>query len=192
MDPSGDVTRLLSAWTNGDHEALDELMPLVYGELRRIAQHQWSGQPSGHTLQPTALIHEAYLKLVNHGPRTFQSRAHFFAVASMAMRQVLVNHAEARLAGKRGGGQADIPLDEIELAVQRESAEVLALHAALQDLEALDPRKSRVVEMRYFGGLSIEETAEALGISTVTVIRDWRTARAWLARAIGMSRIGHL
>jgi RNA polymerase sigma factor (TIGR02999 family) len=188
MNPSGDVTRLLSAFTNGDQQALDELMPLVYGELHRIAQQRWSQQLEGHTLQPTALIHEAYLKMVSHGPRTFQNRAHFFAVASMAMRQVLVNYAEARLAEKRGGGQPNISLDETEIALQQEADEVLALHGALKELEAIDPRKSRVVELRYFGGLSIEETSEALGISTVTVNREWRTARAWLARELGAGK----
>jgi RNA polymerase sigma factor (TIGR02999 family) len=192
MNPSGDVTRLLSAWTNGSQQALDELMPLIYGELHRIAQHQWSGQAAGHTLQATALIHEAYLKLVSHGPREFQSRAHFFAVASMAMRQVLVNHAEASLAGKRGGGDANISLDDVEPSVLQQAGEVLALHEALNVLESIDPRKSRVVEMRYFGGLSIEETAEALGVSTITVIRDWKTARAWLARELGAGKVEHL
>ncbi len=191
MNPSGDVTRLLSAWTDGDQHALEELMPLVYGELHRIAQHRWSGQPEGHTLQPTALIHEAYLKLLSPGPRTFQSRAHFFAVASMAMRQVLVNHAEASLAAKRGGGQPDISLDDVDPSLQQEAGEVLALHEALKTLEALDPRKSKIVELRYFGGLSIDETAEALGISTVTVTREWKSARAWLARELGIRKSSH-
>jgi RNA polymerase sigma-70 factor, ECF subfamily len=190
MNPSGDVTRLLSAWTNGDQEALDELMPLVYGELHRIARRCWSSQPQGHTLQPTALIHEAYLKLVGQGQRTFHSRAHFFALASMAMRQVLVNHAEANLAEKRGGGKGTISLDDAEPALRQEAREVLALNEALKELERIDPRKSRVVELRYFGGLSIEETAEALGVSTVTVTRDFQAARAWLARELGAGDTG--
>src|SRR5665213_3505160 len=155
MPPSGDVTRLLSAWTNGDQQALDGLMPLFYGELHRIARRCWSSQPQGQTLQPTALIHEAYLKLVSQGQRTFQSRAHFFAVASMAMRQVLVNHAEASLAEKRGGGKETVSLEDIDPALRQESREVLALHEALKELDRIDSRKSRVVELRYFGGLSI-------------------------------------
>lgn len=187
MQPEDQVTRLLSAWTGGDRQALDELMPLVYGELRRIAKRTWGAQKSDHTLQPTALIHEAYLKLVGQGERTFQSRTHFFAVASMAMRQVLVNYAEASLAEKRGGGAANVPLEEAEEAVQMEAREVLALHDALERLAVLDRRKAQVVELRYFGGLSIEETAEALGISTITVTRDWQAARAWLARELGAS-----
>ncbi len=186
MNSSGEVTRLLSAWTNGDAQALDELMPLVYGELHRIARRCWAGQPHGHTLQPTALLHEAYLKLVSQGEKTFQGRAHFFAVASMAMRQVLVNHAEATLAEKRGGGQETVPLEDIEVAVRQEAQEVVALHEALRALEQMDPRKGRVVELRYFGGLSIEETAAALDVSTITVTRDWQAARAWLARELGV------
>lgn len=184
--PAGNVTLLLSAWADGDEGALRELMPLVYHELRRIAQHHMSGQPPGHTLQPTALIHEAFVKLIGGGEKNFQNRTHFFAVASMAMRQVLVNHANARLARKRGGGAVNVSIDDEEAAVQREATNVLALDDALKTLHVMDPRKSRVVELRYFGGLSIEETSEALGISTVTVTRDWQAARAWLARELGI------
>lgn len=186
MNPTGEVTRLLSAWTCGDAQALDELMPLVYGELHRIAQRYWVGQPQGQTLQPTALIHEAYLKLAVGGEKTFQNRAHFFAVASMAMRQVLVNHANTKVTNKRGGGQVKLSIDDVDLAVAQEAEEVLALHEALTKLQLFDERKSRVVELRYFGGMSIEETAEALAISTVTVTREWQAARAWLARELGM------
>ena len=184
--PAGNVTLLLSAWADGDEGALRELMPLVYHELRRIAQHHMSGQPPGHTLQPTALIHEAFVKLIGGGEKNFRNRTHFFAVASMAMRQVLVNHANARLARKRGGGAVNVSIDDGEAAVQREATNVLALDDALKTLHVTDPRKSRVVELRYFGGLSIEETSEALGISTVTVTRDWQAARAWLARELGI------
>ena|ERR1035438_3662141 len=187
--PPGDITRLLSAWTEGDARALEDLIPLVYHELHRIARRHWSGQPEGHTLQPTALIHEAYLKLVGQGEKSFENRTHFFALASMAMRQVLVNHAETRLAGKRGGGVGKVSMEGIDVAVEQEAKEVLALHDALNTLHATDPRKSRVVKLRYFGGLSIEETAEALGVSTVTVTRDWQTARAWLAREIGAGNL---
>jgi RNA polymerase sigma factor (TIGR02999 family) len=145
-----------------------------------------SGQPPGHTLQPTALIHEAFVKLIGGGEKNFQNRTHFFAVASMAMRQVLVNHANARLTRKRGGGAVNVSIEDGEAAVQREATNVLALDDALKTLHVTDPRKSRVVELRYFGGLSIEETSEALGISTVTVTRDWQAARAWLARELGI------
>jgi RNA polymerase sigma factor (TIGR02999 family) len=180
----GDVTKLLGDWAGGDKEALDELMPLVYRELHRIASRFWAVRTPGQTLQPTALIHEAYLKLASDGERTYDSRAHFFAVASMAMRQILVNRAEARAAEKRGGGRM-VPLDDADAAAEAESVEVLALDQALRSLEKIDPRKCRVVELRYFGGLGVEETAEALGISTVTVTRDWQAARAWLARELG-------
>ena len=190
MYPSGEVTQLLAAWAGGDREALGQLMPLVYGELHRIARRHWSGEREENSLQPTALIHEAFIKMVgtaNSGPdgRGYQSRNHFFAVASTAMRQVLVNHAEARTAQKRGGGQVTVSVSGIEdTAVQTEAEEVLALNAALLKLEEFDPRKSRVVELRYFGGLSIEETAEALEVSAVTITREWRSARAWLAREL--------
>ena len=185
MEPVGDVTQLLSAWAEGDEGALQELMPLVYHELRRIAKHHMSGQPPGHTLQPTALIHEAFVKLIG-GDQRFRNRTHFFAVASMAMRQVLVNHANARLASKRGGGAVNISIADGEAAVQREARDVLALDEALKALHAMDPRKSRVVELRYFGGMRIAETSEALGVSPVTVTRDWQAARAWLARELGI------
>jgi RNA polymerase sigma factor (TIGR02999 family) len=182
MDPQGDVTSLLTAWGKGDPNALNELMPLVYNELHRMAQRAWRGMNQGVTLQPTALINEAYLKLTGSGNTTFQNRAHFFAVACTAMRQILVNHARSRHAGKRGSGQIAVSIDDVQPAAHQEAAEVVALHEALQRLEAIDPRKSRVVEMRYFGGLSIEETAESLGVSVITVNRDWRLARAWLLR----------
>lgn len=182
MSDPGDVTRLLAAWSNGDQTALNELMPLVYGELHRLAQRAFNGQQPGNTLQPTALIHEAYLKLMRRENAGFEGRGHFFAVASMAMRHVLVNHAMSSLAEKRGGGQITLSLDDADAMLHREASEVIALHEALAGLAAVDERKARIVEMRYFGGLSIEETAEALGISVVTVNRDWRLARSWLIR----------
>ena len=187
MHSSGEITQLLAAWACGDREALSQLMPLVYGELHRIARRHWSGEREDHSLQPTALIHEAFLKIVGAADsgddrRGYQSRNHFFAVASTAMRQVLVNHAESRTAQKRGSGQVMVSISGIaDPAVQTEAEEVLTLHAALLKLEKIDPRKSRVVELRYFGGLSIEETAEAMGVSAITVTREWRAARAWLA-----------
>lgn len=185
MGDHGDVTRLLAAWSDGDEKAMDTLMPLVYDELHRIAQYHWSRQPAGYTLQPTDLIHEAFLKLAGAQRKGFENRTRFFALASIAMRQVLVNHAEARLAKKRGGGAQQIPLDEAEVAVDRAAEQVLALHEALKELHTSDPRKSRVVELRYFGGLSVEETAEVVGVSPFTVKRDWLMARAWLARELG-------
>jgi RNA polymerase sigma factor (TIGR02999 family) len=182
FDPSpGEVTRLLGAWSSGDQQALNGLMPLVYAELHRIARRAWSNQDSGHTLQPTALIHEAYLKLIQT-ESGFQGRKHFFAVASIAMRHILVNHAMANLTAKRGSGKVNVSLDEAEPVVSTESEQVVALHEALETLHAIDPRKSRVVELRYFAGLSIEETAEVLGVSAITVNRDWRLARTWLMR----------
>lgn len=182
MNPQGEFTNLLTAWGNGDQSALNELIPLVYNELHRMAQRAWRSTDRAQTLQPTALINEAYLKLVGSGNNTFQNRGHFLAVACTAMRQILVNHAKARFTGKRGSGQFALSIDDVQPAVRQEAAEVVALHEALERLQAIDPRKSSVVEMRYFGGLSIEETSEALGVSVITVNRDWRLARTWLIR----------
>ena len=173
---------LLAAWSKGDQTSFDKLMPLVYAELHRIARRAWSQHPHSNTLQPTALINEAYLKLANADNVSFQDRCHFFAVACKAMRQILVNHAKSRLTGKRGLGRANVSLDDVQPAVHEEAAEIVALHNALEALQAIDKRKSMIVEMRYFGGLSIEETAEALGVSVATVNRDWRLARSWLIR----------
>jgi RNA polymerase sigma factor (TIGR02999 family) len=181
-NPQGEVTRLLAAWSTGDQSALNEMMPLVYAELHRIARRAWSQQPHNYTLQPTALINEAYLKLANAENASFNDRCHFFAVACKAMRQILVNHAKSRLSEKRGRGQVNVSLDEVQPAVHQEASEIVALHEALEALHSVDPRKSMVVEMRYFGGLSIEETAEAMGVSVGTVNRDWRLARSWLIR----------
>jgi RNA polymerase sigma factor (TIGR02999 family) len=189
MNPQIDVTTLLTAWSKGDQSALNKVMPLVYAELHRIARRAWSQQQNNNTLQPTALINEAYLRLANVESASFQDRCHFFAVASTAMRQILVNHAKNRLSGKRGSGRPNVSLDEVEPAVHQEAAEIVALHEALQALQAVDPRKSSVVEMRYFGGLSIEETAEALGVSIATVNRDWRLARSWLIREMNREKL---
>ena len=181
MDSQDEVTSLLTAWGKGDQNALNELMPLVYNELHRMARRAWSSQ-QGVTLQPTALINEAYLKLAGTGNTSFQDRGHFFAVACTAMRQILVNHAKSRNTGKRGSGQVAVSLDDVQPAIKQEAAEVVALHEALERLQAIDERKGKIVEMRYFGGLSIEETADALGVSVITVNRDWRLARTWLIR----------
>ncbi len=187
MNTQGEVTSLLAAWGKGDQTALHELMPLVYKELHRMARRAWSGQQPGNTLQPTALINEAYLRLAGAENASYQNRCHFFAVACTAMRQILVNHAMSRLTEKRGSGKIKLSIDDVQLAVHQEAAEVVALHEALERLQVVDARKSRVIEMRYFGGLSIEETAEALGVSIVTVNRDFRLARTWLMREMNGS-----
>ena len=195
MTPSSrdrDVTALLRAWARGERAALDELLPLVYGELRRQAARCLRAQPSGHTLQPTALVHEAYLRLVDRGSTgaDWQDRSHFFAVAARVMRSVLVDHARARRTAKRGGGARALTLDAADAAAavaERSSdpgVDVELLDEALTRLAALDPRQARVVELRYFGGLSIAEVAEALGVSHATVEREWKTARLWLRREL--------
>src|SRR5437867_361736 len=159
-------------------------MPVVYGELRRLAQHYLRRERPDHTLQATALVHEAYLRLIDQHSVTWQNRAHFFGIAAQMMRRILVNHAVAKRSEKRGGLETKLSLDEaVSFADQRE-VDLVALDDALKELEALDPQQSRVVELRFFGGLSIEETAEALGISPATVKRDWSTAKIWLRRAI--------
>jgi RNA polymerase sigma factor (TIGR02999 family) len=187
VNSQGEVTSLLAAWSQGNQNALNELMPLVYNELHRIARRSWDWRNEG-TLQPTALINEAFLKLAGSENASFQNRCHFMAVACTAMRQILVNHARSRRAAKRGSGGVTISLEDVQLAVHQEAAEVVALHEALERLQTIDARKSKIVEMRYFGGLSIEETAEALGVSVVTVNRDWRLARTWLIREMNGER----
>jgi RNA polymerase sigma-70 factor (ECF subfamily) len=182
---SQQITRLLLAWGGGDKAALDELMPLVYEELRRLARHYMRGQKAGHTLQTTALVNEAYLRLVDSSRVRWQDRAHFFAIAAQLMRRILVDSARARNSLKRGGDVDKIELDEHIAAVEDENAvDLIALDEALKALAKLNARQSQIVELRYFGGLSEEETAEALGISTRTVRRDWSIARAWLFRRI--------
>ena len=182
--PAPDITRLLINWRNGDQAAFDQLMPLVYEELRRMANYYMRNERQGHTLQTSALVNEAYLRLVDHEQIEWQNRAHFFGVAAQAMRRILVDHARSRNYQKRGGAARQVSLDEAAtLAVER-AEELIALDEALQELAKLDPRKSRVVELRYFGGLSLEETAEVLDISIPTVTRDWNTAKAWLMREL--------
>jgi RNA polymerase sigma factor (TIGR02999 family) len=179
-----EVSRLLRAWGDGDQTALDRLMPLVYDELRRMARRYMDRQPSGHTLQTTALIHEAYLRLVNQQEVQWQNRAHFFGVAAKAMRSILVDYARTRQAVKRGGATHLVSLDEAAVVSAEPTAELVALDDALQRLAAFDQRKCQVVEMRYFGGLTVEETAEVLQVSPETVARDWRLARTWLLREL--------
>jgi RNA polymerase sigma factor (TIGR02999 family) len=178
------ITQLLLDWSDGDKSALDALMPLVYEELRRLARHYMRGERQGHTLQTTALVNEAYTRLVDYKQMRWQDRAHFFAVAAQAMRRVLVDHARNHRRDKRGAGAVKVSLDEVAMMADEQAAEMVALDAALTSLAEFDPRKSQIVELRYFGGLSIEETAEVLGISPVTVKRDWSTAKVWLHREI--------
>lgn len=182
------VTDLLQAWAAGDQGALDELLPLVYDELRRQARRYMRAQPAGHTLQTTALVHEAYLRLIGQSAVEWNGRAHFFGVAAKAMRSILVDHARARIAAKRGGSARPITLDDAgRLAGPQASVEVLGLHEALERLAELDLRKSQLVELRYFGGLGIDEAAAVMGVSPATVKREWTTARAWLRRELSVS-----
>jgi RNA polymerase sigma factor (TIGR02999 family) len=185
MGSSSDaVSQLLQRWSDGDKGALDQLMPLVYAELRRMARRYMLQQPSGHTLQTTALIHEAYLRLVGHSEKRWESRAHFFGVAAQAMRHILVDYARARHASKRGGEARVVSLDEAAIVSEERAAELVSLDDALKELGRLSPRQSHVVELRYFGGLSVTETAEVLKVSSDTVTRDWNHAKAWLHREL--------
>lgn len=184
-----DVTALLEQFAGGDAAALDRLFPLIYEELQRVAHGQMRSEQSGHTLDTTALVHEVYMRLVKHPPRVqWQGRVQFYAVAARAMRQILVNHARSRSRAKRGGGATPVSLDEAVVTPEARPDELVSLDEALERLEAIDVRQGRVVELRYFGGLTIEETARVLGVSVVTVKRDWTAARAWLYREI---REGH-
>jgi RNA polymerase sigma factor (TIGR02999 family) len=178
------ITELLVRWRGGDQQALDSLFPLVYSELRQIAHHYLQRERSDHTLQSTALVHEAYVRLVGHNVPQWQDRAHFFGVAARVMRQVLVEYARNHQAAKRGGGACKVTLEEGLQAPQPMNLDVIMLDDALKNLANLDPQQSRIVELRFFAGLSIEDTSEVLGISPATVSREWTTARAWLHREI--------
>ena len=174
------VTQLLAEWSNGDSAALAELTPLIYEELQRLAHHFMEGQRPEHTLQTTALVNEAYLRLAGQTRPNFTNRSHFFAVAARAMRQILVNYAKSNRAQKRGGGSVRIELDEAAILSPEQSKEIVDLHEALETLATLDSRKAQVVELKYFGGLNYDEMAEVLKISPVTVRRDWEFAKVWL------------
>jgi RNA polymerase sigma factor (TIGR02999 family) len=179
---SGDATVLLHRLRGGDADAGRELLPILYDELRQLAARQFRGQAAGHTLQPTVLVHEAFLRLVGKPSSAFEDRAHFFAVAATAMRQILVNHARAANADKRGGGVKAVALEN-QVADQTTGAppiDVLALHDALEKLERIDPRKRRVIELRFFAGLTVDEIAQAMTLSKTTIESEWRAARAWL------------
>ena len=179
-----DLTQILKAHTGGDRRAVERILPLVYQELHRIAQGRLRRERPDHTLGATALVHEAYLRLERLDHLPWQSRAHFFAIASEAMRNVLVNYAEGRRAQKRGGGVHPVSIDDVDVAAADPVTDLLELDEALQRLERIDPRQAQVVVCRFFGDMSIEATAEALGCSTATVNRDWAMARAWLAREL--------
>ncbi|MGH9802868.1 MAG: sigma-70 family RNA polymerase sigma factor [Blastocatellia bacterium] len=179
-----DVTRLLLDWGHGNHSALDSLLPLIYNELRRVAESYLRRDRPGHTLQATALVNEAFLRLIDQNRINWQNRAHFFGAAANLMRQILIQHARANHAVKRGGERQKLYLDEAEDIAQSNDPDLVALDDALRDLETIAPRQCRIVELRYFGGLNIEETAEALSISPATVKREWTMAKAWLRHEI--------
>lgn len=179
------VTALLVAWSQGDEQARDQLLPLVYDELREIAHRYLSRERRDHTLQTTALVHEAYLRLIDQHAVQWQNKAHFFGVAAQLMRRILIDYARSHQTAKRGQGAIKLSLDEaIDVADER-AADLLALNEALESLAKFDPQKSRVVELKFFGGLTVEETAEVLGVSIPTVVRQWRLAKAWLYQELG-------
>ena len=185
-----DLGTLLSAWSKGDEQALSGLIACVYPELRRIARHHLNGCPPDHTLESAALANEAYLKLMRTGGLTCEDRVHFLALCSQLIRRILVDHARRRGYAKRGGNAVHVPLDDLLVSAEARGIEMLALDEALASLALIDPRKSRVVELRYFAGLSIEETASVVGISPETVKRDWKMAKAWLLRELTQRNTG--
>jgi RNA polymerase sigma factor (TIGR02999 family) len=182
---AGDVTGLLLRWQAGDREALDRLLPLVYDQLHRLAGRQLRRERQGHTLQPTAVVHETYLRLVDQRRANWQSRAQFYAAAAGMMRRVLVDHARSRRAAKRGGYAPHVAIDDVEAGVEPPSVDLVDLDDALGRLEQLDADQAKIVELRFFGGLTVEETAEVVGSSPATVKRDWSSAKAWLFRELG-------
>ena len=182
--PAPDVTQLLVAWSQGDEQALEQLMPLVYQELRRLAKRYMAREYPGQTLQATALVHEAYLRLIEQRLMNWQNRAHFYAISAQMMRRILVDRARARHYEKRGGEICRMSLDEALVVGHEKEPNLVALDDALKSLAVLDPRKSQVVEMRYFGGLSVEESAGVLKVSVDTVMRDWKLAKVWLLREL--------
>jgi RNA polymerase sigma factor (TIGR02999 family) len=185
MTPSpNNVTQMLHDWSNGDREVVDKLIPVVYDELRRQAARYLRRERPGHTLQTTALIHEAYIRLIDQKNVRWQNRAHFYAISAQLMRRILVDHARSRQAAKRGGNDIKLPLEEAMVASDEREVDVVALDEALERLAVIDPQQSRVVELKFFSGLSVEETAEVLGVSPRTVKRDWNVAKAWLRREI--------
>src|SRR5262245_31994157 len=183
-----EVTQLLLAWSDGDKAALEELTALVYAELRRLAERHMRRERAGHPLQPTALVNEPYVVLIDLRPVRWQNRAHFFGVAARLMRHILVDFAGARLRAERGGYKQQVPLEEAAVVSKEKGADFIALDDALKSLAEIDPRKGRMVELRFFGGLSVEETAEALNVSPRTVMREWSLARDWLYRELSKGK----
>jgi RNA polymerase sigma-70 factor (ECF subfamily) len=184
MQPSEQITRLLQSWHEGNQAALDQLVPMVYGELHRLAHHYMSGERSSHTLQTTALVNEAYVRLVDSAHANWENRSHFFGVCAQVMRRILVDWARSRKALKRGGDASSLDLNEALAAVNQPATDLVAVDDALQALSAVDPRKARVIELRFFGGLSVIETAGVLKVSEETVHRDWKLAKSWLRREL--------
>lgn len=187
---SGQVTHLLKQWQEGNGAALEALMPLIYSELKRLAASYLRRERPDHTLQSAALVNEAYLRLIDQTQVSWQNKAHFFGIAAQMMRRILVDHARGHNAAKRGAGMPVLALDEAVAQAQKQSIEVLGLDEALEKLEKLDPQQRKIIELRFFGGLSIEDVANVLGISPATVKRDWAAARAWLYREVGARRNG--
>jgi RNA polymerase sigma factor (TIGR02999 family) len=184
MTPGQDITQLLVAWSRGDEEALHRLMPLVYAELHRMARQHMRRENHGHTLQATALVNEVYLRLVDQKRVRWQNRAHFFGIAGRLMRRILVDHARRRRAQRRGGPAVRLAIDESLVIAREPPMDLVALDQALRNLETIDPRQGRVVELKYFAGMTIEEIAEVMSLSAATVTREWSTAKAWLAREL--------
>jgi RNA polymerase sigma-70 factor (ECF subfamily) len=185
MSPSPkEITQLLLSWSKGDQSALDQLIPLVYPELRRMARVYMGRENSGHTLQTSALINEAYLRLVHQQAVEWQDRAHFFAVAAQIMRHILVDHARKYRRQKRGGGTEHVPLDDVAVVCDERAEELIALDDALNRLASIDVRKSQIVELKFFGGLTVDETAEVMRLAPITIMREWRAAKAWLGREV--------
>jgi len=184
LAPQHDITRLLNEWKNGNARALDEITPLIYDELRRLARSHLRRENPGHTLQSTALVHEAYLRMVDQQSVSWQNRSHFYGIAAQMIRRILVDHARAKRTHKRGDAAPRVAIDEALGLHQSPDLDIVALDDALNALAEMDPRQSRIVELRFFAGLSLEETAEALGVSAATIKRDWTLARAWLKREL--------
>jgi RNA polymerase sigma factor (TIGR02999 family) len=190
MDPPAhQITQLLQAWSKGDQAALDQLVPLVYDDLHRLAQHYMAQERPQHTLQATALVHEAYLRMLDSARPSWQDKAHFFAVCARMMRRILVDRARSRQAKKRGSHLPLLCLEEVLARTERPGTDLVALDDALAALEVVDPRKSQIVEMRFFGGLSAKETAEVLKVSEETVLRDWKLAKSWLRRELSREKL---
>jgi RNA polymerase sigma factor (TIGR02999 family) len=183
-DAQDEVTQILNDWSGGDPKAQERLMPFVYDELRRLARSFLAQERGDHTLQPTALVHEAYVRLVDQTRVNWQNRAHFYGIASRMMRRVLVDHARAHAAEKRGGGAIRLSIEDVQVPLEQRAADFVALDEALEKFSQFDERKSKVVEMRFFGGLNDEEIAEVLGVTSRTVLRDWKKARLWLYREL--------